>query len=145
MDYIEVGPRKERKHTSNMKLQDSQLKDKCKHGLMVSLKIKRDLYNKYIWFLTLNLRSTEGDNKLMAFVYNTIIHARYYYLLNMKHFKMKREIESKTWNTFLSMECSTGIQMTDFKVRKAGFMACYYYHEKLVLDKNMIKPNLEHF
>lgn len=43
------------------------------------------------------------------------------------------------------MECFIGIQMIDFKVRKVGFMVCYYYYEKLVLDKNMIKLNFEYF
>lgn len=75
MDYIEVGPRKERKHMSDIKLQDSQLKDNYKDNLMVLLKVKRNLYDKRIWFPTLSLRSTEPDNILMVFVYNTIIYS----------------------------------------------------------------------
>lgn len=60
MDYIEVDPRK-KENTTYIKFQDSQLKDKYENDFMVSIKVKEDLHNKCIWFLTLNLRSTKAQ------------------------------------------------------------------------------------
>lgn len=70
----------------------------------------------------------------MIFAYNTIIH--FTAVQSMQDIsKMKREIESKSWNTLSNQKHSTGIQMTNFKTRKASLIVGYYY-TKLVLDKN---------